>query len=106
MIPSHTDNIRPISFLSNLSKIDEKIILKRSRNFADTNKLIPYQQFHFQPKYSTTTQQISRVADTATDNFNFNKHTGMVLLDVTKAFYTAWRYYLQNDFYQVSPLSN
>ena len=47
-------NYRPISLLSNIEKIIEKLMYKRLSNFLDINNLIYSLQFVFQPKYSTT----------------------------------------------------
>ena len=47
-------NYRPISLLSNIEKIIEKLMYKRLSNFLDINNLIYSLQFGFRPKYSTT----------------------------------------------------
>ena len=46
-------NYRPISLLSNIEKIIEKLIYKSLSNFLDINNLIYLLQFGFQPKYLT-----------------------------------------------------
>ena len=46
-------NYRPISLLSNIEKIIEKLMHKRLSNFLDINNLIHLLQFGFRPKYST-----------------------------------------------------
>ena len=43
----------PISFISNIEKIIEKLMYKRQYNFLDINNLIYSLQFAFPPKYST-----------------------------------------------------
>ena len=47
-------NSRPISLLSNIEKIIEKLIHERLSNFLDINNLIYSLQFGFRQKYSTT----------------------------------------------------
>ena len=47
-------NYRPISLLSNIEKIIEKLTYKRLSNFLDINNLIYSLQFGFRPKHSTT----------------------------------------------------
>ena len=47
-------NYRPISLLSNIEKIIEKLMYKRLSNFLDINNLIYSLQFGFRQKYSTT----------------------------------------------------
>ena len=46
-------NYRPISLLSNIEKIIEKLMYKRLSNFLDINNVIYLLQFGFRPKYST-----------------------------------------------------
>ena len=45
---------RPISLLSNIEKIIEKLLYKRQSNFLDINNLIHSLQFGFQQKCSIT----------------------------------------------------
>lgn len=80
---------RPISLLSSLSKVCEKIILIRMRDFISSNNLMMPEQFGFRGEHSTTAQ-ICRVTDDIIDGFNRKKHTGMVLYDVEKAFDSVW----------------
>ena len=47
-------NYRPISLLSNIEKIIEKLMYKRLSNFLDINNLIYSLQFGLRAKYSTT----------------------------------------------------
>ena len=47
-------NYRPISLLSNLNKIFEKIIFKRVYNFIEKNEILYPLQYGFRPKHSTT----------------------------------------------------
>ena len=61
VIPTHKKqskvdyaNYRPMSLLSNIEKIIEKLMYKRLSNFLDINNLIYSLQFGFQQKYSTT----------------------------------------------------
>ena len=46
-------NYRPISLLSNVEKIIEKLMHQRLSYFLDINNLIYLLQFGFRPKYST-----------------------------------------------------
>ena len=47
-------NYRPISLLSNLNKIFEKIIFKRVYNFIEKNEILYPLQYGFHSKHSTT----------------------------------------------------
>lgn len=87
----HTNptNYRPISLLNTMSKLAEKIILKRILKFNNKNKIIKPHQFGFRPKHNTI-QQIVRIITDTTAEFNKNKVTAMVLLDLEKAFDKIW----------------
>lgn len=87
----HTDpkSYRPISLLCTFSKIFEKIIQRRLLSHIRANNLLSDMQFGFRSERSTVTQ-LFRVLDSITHNFNLNKHTGMVLLDIEKAFDCVW----------------
>ena len=47
------NNYRPVSFKSNLSKLIEKLVHKRLRNFLEKHKLLYGHQHGFQKKHST-----------------------------------------------------
>lgn len=80
---------RPISLLSGISKLAEKVILTRMQNFMSTSGIIMPEQFGFRKSHSTT-GQVARVADMVIDGFNLKKHTGMVTLDLEKSFDCVW----------------
>ena len=81
-------NYRPISLLSNIEKIIEKIMYKRLSNFLNINNLIYSLQFDFRQKYSTThtlinlTESIRQTLDEG--NFGCG-----IFIDFRKAFDTA-----------------
>jgi hypothetical protein len=54
--PNELTSYRPISLLPILSKVFEKILLKRLLPMVENNRLIPSHQFGFRQKHSTTEQ--------------------------------------------------
>lgn len=80
---------RPISLLSSLSKLLEKIVQKRLLRFIDSSDTIIPHQFGFRPKHSTT-HQIQRVAEIITKGFERKEHSVAVFLDVAQAFDKVW----------------
>jgi hypothetical protein len=81
---------RPISLLSSLSKILERVILRRLKDHAELNNIIPQEQFRFRNNLSTT-HQIDRVVNHIKSEYNRNKtSTGMISIDVEKAFDRVW----------------
>lgn len=86
---SNPSNYRPISLLNTLAKLTEKIILIRLNNFDRKHKITADCQFGFRAKHNTT-QQVVRIVNDITTNYNKDKVTVMTLLDIQKAFDTVW----------------
>ena len=80
---------RPISLLSTLSKVLERIIYTRLLKHLNINAVIIPQQFGFREKHSCT-QQLLRVMEHATIEINKNRITQLILLDIEKAFDSVW----------------
>lgn len=80
---------RPISLLSSISKLLEKVVKIRLTNFMEANNIIPPQQFGFRREHNTV-HPLIRIRNLVKDNFNHHKSTGMVLLDVKAAFDSVW----------------
>lgn len=80
-------NYRPISLLSNLAKIAEKLIKVRLINFLDKNNIIEEQQFGFQRNKSTEDALCSFV-NQISNNLNKRNKTMSIFLDLSKAFDT------------------
>lgn len=86
---SNPMNYRPISLLSNIGKIFEKLVLERLKSHEEDKKIFIPNQFGFR-NYHSTIHQVLRITEKATKNFNLKKSTGMVLLDIEKAFDSVW----------------
>ncbi|GBO40428.1 RNA-directed DNA polymerase from mobile element jockey, partial [Araneus ventricosus] len=82
-------NYRPISLLSNIGKILEKIILSRLKEECHDLSIIPNEQYGFRAGHGCI-HQLLRVANTVTQGFNHKFYTGGVFLDVRKAFDRMW----------------
>jgi hypothetical protein len=80
-------NYRPISLLSNLSKIMEKIIKVRLMDFLNKNNFIAGNQYGFQ-KNKSTKDAVLHLTDIVNRDFDNNKKTLAVFLDLAKAFDT------------------
>jgi hypothetical protein len=83
------NSYRSISLLSTLGKLFERIIAARLTSFVNRQHLLPHEQFGFRKKYSTVSQ-LARITDYISNGFNLHKHSGMVLLDLEKAYDTVW----------------
>ena len=82
-------NYRPVSLLSVLIKIMERIIFKHLYNHFQDNFLLSMWQSGFRPGFSTVTQLIELYHKfcCAVDN---NKDIRVVFLDISKAFDKVW----------------
>lgn len=88
---SRPENYRPISLLTTLSKVTEKVILQRVADFVDENHILPDEQFGFRKDHDTV-MQLARVKGLIAKGINRRKtvRTGAVFLDVQKAFDKVW----------------
>lgn len=82
-------NYRPISLLSSISKITEKVFLKRVKDFDNRGKIMIEEQFGFRSGHNTSLQ-VARIANSVIANYNKDNVTSMALLDIEKAFDTVW----------------
>jgi hypothetical protein len=82
-------NYRPISLLSSIGNVFERIILKRLNGFISTVNILP--QFGFRVAHSTS-HQLRRVIRhlKAKRSLQVPESTDMLLLDVEKAFDSVW----------------
>lgn len=87
--PTLPQNYRPISLISMLGKLNEKIINVELTKHTQLLKVIPDSQFGFR-KHHSTNMQIARIINKITINTNLNKTTSLTTIDLTKAFDTIW----------------
>ena len=83
-----TSNYRPISLLSNINKILEKIMFTRVHSFLQNEKLIYKQQFGFRPKHSTTHALIN-ITEKIKDALDHGKSACGFFVGLQKAFDTV-----------------
>lgn len=87
--PSDPQNYRPISLLNAIGKIFERIVYSRLVEFIDKKNLLPAFQFGFRKGHSTI-HQAMRIKQHIIRNKRIRKSTGMILLDIEKAFDSIW----------------
>ena len=85
---SNLNNYRPISLLTNFSKILEKLICSRLTKFLNKNKIIHSNQYGFRQNSSTTHAMLDIMCK-INNNMNEKKFTGLISLDPKKAFDTV-----------------
>jgi hypothetical protein len=82
------NNYRPISILSTLSKILERIMNNRLIKYLEDQKLLAQAQFGFRVGKSTA-DAVHKVTDFLVNNLDNKKKTAAVFLDIAKAFDTV-----------------
>lgn len=87
--PSDPHSYRPISLLNTLGKILEKVVQRRLIDFIEEKNLLPECQFGFRKGHSTT-HQAMRIKRFITSNKQRKRSTGMLILDIEKAFDSVW----------------
>ncbi|KFM59463.1 RNA-directed DNA polymerase from mobile element jockey, partial [Stegodyphus mimosarum] len=83
---SKPDGYRPISLLSSLGKIYERLILTRLEPYLP---LLPDEQFGFRKNLSTT-RQLVRIVEFIGAAFHNKQSVALLMLDVAKAFDRVW----------------
>ena len=82
------NNYRPISLISNISKIIEKLIHKRLNSFLEQNNIFCPSQFGFRDKHSTT-HALVEITDQIKKACDCGLYICGVYLDLKKAFDTV-----------------
>ena len=84
---SNINNYRPISLLSNVSKILEKIMYRRLCTFLDQSNFFSVHQFGFR-KHHNTSHAITFMVHKITESLSHKVPTLGIFLDLSKAFDT------------------
>ncbi|GBN81739.1 hypothetical protein AVEN_199910-1 [Araneus ventricosus] len=94
---------RPISLLSNIGKLYEKLLLKQIIEHCNNQNIIPNEQFGFGERHSYT-HQLLRVINKIVDGFNVKHYTGGVFFGCKECFrsYVVSRLDFQTDHLQIS----
>jgi hypothetical protein len=89
------ENYRPISLLSTIAKVFERVVFKHLFNFFRSNFKISLWQSGFLPGHSTITQLIE-IYDEFCKAVENGKEIRVVFLDISKAFDRVWHEGLLN----------
>ena len=81
-------NYRPISLLSNVSKIFERVMSNRLENYLNSNSILYEHQYGFRKKYSTE-HAILSITEKIKTNLDRNIFACGVFVDLEKAFDTV-----------------
>lgn len=82
-------NYRPISLISTVGKLMERVVYKHLYNFLHSNNLIFKLQSGFLPGHSSVFQLLD-IYNQICQSFDTKQHTCMVFCDISKAFDRVW----------------
>ena len=86
--------------LDTIGKLFEEIVLVKILHRVNEGRLMGKEQFGFRPSHSTSLQ-LARLVERITRDFNENRLTRAIFLDVAKAFDSFW---IDGLFYQLTLL--
>ena len=86
--PLEPSNYRPISLLSNIEKIFEKLMYSRISNFLDRHQILYFRQYGFRKSHSTT-QAIINIIERIRQSLDNGQLACGVFVDLQKAFDTV-----------------
>ena len=89
------NNYRPISLLSTLSKVMEKLLNSQILNYLEKHKLINDRQYGFRHKRSTA-DLLTFVTHSWNKSLEYHGESQVIALDISKAFDQVWHEALLN----------
>ena len=98
--PSQTTSYRPITLLSAIMKLFERVIEKRLRKHLEDNGFFSKYQSGFR-KSKSTNDHLFRLSQTIMESFNRVEHVIAAFLDVEKAIDNVWHNGLRYKIYQL-----
>jgi hypothetical protein len=87
--PNELTSYRPLSLLPIVSKVFEKLLLKRLPRKVENNRLIPNFQFSFRQRHSTI-EQTHRMVQRINEALENKKYCSAAFLDISQAFDKLW----------------
>lgn len=96
---------RPISLLSIIGKLFERLYLKRLQPIINERKIIPDHQFGFRKQHSTV-EQIHRLVDLINKSMDAGIVCSIAFLDIAQAFDRVWLEGLALKIYKLLPLNH
>ena len=87
--PHEVTSYRPISLLPVISKLFEKLLIKRIKPIIEEKGVIPSHQFGFRNKHSTI-DQVHRITNIIENALEKQEVSSTIFLDVAQAFDKVW----------------
>ena len=99
-LPSLTTSYRPISLISSIMKLFERVIEHRLRSYLEDIGFINKYQSGFRQSKSTD-DHVFRLSQSVMESFNRGEHVVAPFLDVEKAFDNVWHDGLRNKIFML-----
>ena len=99
-LPSLTTSYRPISLISSIMKLLERVIEQRLRSHLEHIEFINKHQSGFR-KAKSTDDHLFRLSQSIMESFNRGEHAVAAFLDVEKAFDNVWHNGLRFKIFQL-----
>jgi hypothetical protein len=100
--PADVMSYRPISLLTLLSKILEKVLLRRLISILEDAKSIPSHQFGFRPQHRTV-EKAHRIVHKINDDLENKRLCTAAFIDISQAFDQVWHTGLFHKLKQALP---
>jgi hypothetical protein len=102
--PNEPMSYRPISLLPILSKVYEKLLLRRLLPIVENSRLLPDHQFGFRQRHSTI-HQTHRIVLKINEALETKQYCSAAFLDISQAFDRIWYTGLLHKLRQFLPLN-
>ena len=99
-LPSLTTSYRPISLISSIMKLFERVIEQRLRSHLENIEFLNKHQSGFR-RAKSTDDQLFRLSQSIIESFNRGEHVAAAFLDVEKAFDNVWHNGLRYKIFQL-----
>ena len=99
-LPSFTTSYRPISLMSSIKKLFERVIEQRLRSHLEKIGFLNKHQPGFR-RAKSTDDYLFRLSQSIMESFNRGEHAVAAFLDVEKAFDNVWRNRLRHKIFQL-----
>ena len=99
-LPSLTTSYRPISLISSIMKLFERVVGQRLRSHLEHIGFINKHQSGFR-KAKSTDDHLFRLSQSIMESFNRREHVAVAFLDIEKAFDNLWHNGLRFKIFQV-----
>ena len=97
---SHFTNYRPISIISSIGKLIERLFYNQMEGFLESSATLHIHQYGFRPHHSVI-HPLMHLTSKVYNSINNNNHNLSILIDLKKAFDTVDHHILKSKFFHL-----